>query len=65
MTEPILWKISVKSCGLHQLEGNYKKKWLLRENTFIRDFCYCQMDTEEIMRRVPGITRKEVKDIYE
>lgn len=24
-----------------------------------RDFCYCQMDPEEIMRRVPGITRKE------
>lgn len=28
-----------------------------------RDFCYCQMDPEEIMRRVPGITRKEAEFI--
>jgi hypothetical protein len=28
-----------------------------------RDFNYCQMDPEEIMRRVPGITRKEAEFI--
>jgi len=28
-----------------------------------RDFCYAQMDPEEIMRRVPGITRKEAEHI--
>lgn len=33
-------------------------------NTTIgRDLCYCQMDPEEIMRRVPGITRKEAEFI--
>lgn len=27
------------------------------------DKCYCQMDVDEVMRRVPGITRKEVEFI--
>ena len=33
-------------------------------NTSIgRDLCYCATDVEEIMRRVPGITRKEAEHI--
>jgi len=27
------------------------------------DFCYCAADVDEIMRRVPGITRKEAEHI--
>ena len=27
------------------------------------DQSYCQMDVDEVMRRVPGITRKEVEFI--
>eukprot|EP00339_Tiarina_fusa_P020727 CAMPEP_0117013578 /NCGR_PEP_ID=MMETSP0472-20121206/11177_1 /TAXON_ID=693140 ORGANISM="Tiarina fusus, Strain LIS" /NCGR_SAMPLE_ID=MMETSP0472 /ASSEMBLY_ACC=CAM_ASM_000603 /LENGTH=51 /DNA_ID=CAMNT_0004716925 /DNA_START=289 /DNA_END=444 /DNA_ORIENTATION=- len=27
------------------------------------DFCYCAADVDEIMRRVPGITRKEADHI--
>jgi len=28
-----------------------------------RDYCYCHHEVEEIMRRVPGITRREVEHI--
>lgn len=28
-----------------------------------RDFSYCQMDVDELMRRVPGLTRKEGEHI--
>ena len=31
--------------------------------TFGYDYHYCQMDVDEVMRRVPGITRKEVEHI--
>ena len=31
--------------------------------TIGEDKCYCQMDVDEVMRRVPGITRKEVEFI--
>jgi hypothetical protein len=53
-----------ESGPLPAYDGNYtmediKDIWY---NTSIgRDYCYCQMDPEEIMRRVPGITRKEAE----
>lgn len=31
--------------------------------TIGRDFCYAQMDIDELMRRVPGISRKECEHI--
>jgi len=27
------------------------------------DFCYCQMDIDELLRRVPGLSRKEAEHI--
>lgn len=46
--------------GPHTMEDIRKVMW----NTSIgRDFCYVQAEAEEIMRRVPGITRKEAEHI--
>lgn len=46
--------------GTYTMEDIRKVMWT---SSVGRDFCYCQMDTEEIMRRVPGITRKEAEHI--
>lgn len=44
--------------GTHTME-DIREIW---HNTSIgRDICYCQHEPEEIMRRVPGITRKEAE----
>ena len=41
--------------GPYTMEDIRKVMW----NTSVgRDFCYCSVDAEELMRRVPGITRK-------
>lgn len=46
--------------GTYTMEDIRRVVW----NTSVgRDFCYCQADVDEIMRRVPGITRKEVEHI--
>ena len=41
--------------GPYTMEDIRKVMW---NTTVGRDFCYCVTDVEEIMRRVPGITRK-------
>ena len=46
--------------GVYSMEDIRKVMWNTRVG---RDHCYCQMDVEEIMRRVPGITRKECEHI--
>ena len=38
-------------------------KKLFDQTTMGKDINYCQMDVDEVMRRVPGITRKEVEHI--
>jgi len=47
-------------CGPYTMEDIRK----MYQNTHVgRDFCYCQMEPDEIMRRVPGITRRECEHI--
>lgn len=41
--------------GPYTMEDIRKVMW---NTTVGRDFCYCATDVEEMMRRVPGITRK-------
>ncbi len=41
--------------GPYTMEDIRKVMW---NTTVGRDICYCVTDVEEIMRRVPGITRK-------
>ena len=46
--------------GPYTMEDIRKVMW----NTSVgRDGCYCYHEPEEIMRRVPGITRKEAEQI--
>jgi hypothetical protein len=46
--------------GVYTMEDIRKVMW----NTSVgRDFCYTHADADEIMRRVPGISRKEVHHI--
>jgi len=46
--------------GAYTMEDIRKVMWNSRVG---RDYCYCHHEVEEIMRRVPGITRKEVEHI--
>lgn len=51
-----------ESGPLPAYDGTYTMedvRGIFHNTTAGRDLCYCQMDPEEIMRRVPGITRKE------
>lgn len=55
-----------ESGPLPAYDGNFNMEDIRKvyHNTAIgRDMCYCQMDPEEIMRRVPGITRSEAEYI--
>jgi hypothetical protein len=46
--------------GPYTMEDVRKVMW----NTSVgRDFCYCYHEPDEIMRRVPGLTRKEAEHI--
>lgn len=46
--------------GTYTIEDIRKVMW----NASVgKDFCYCAVDIDEIMRRVPGITRKEAEHI--
>lgn len=55
-----------ESGPLPSYDGTYTMEDIRKvmNNTRIgKDLCYCQMDVDELMRRVPGITRKECEHI--
>lgn len=55
-----------ESGPLPSYDGTYTMEDIRKVMTQVRigeDKCYCQMDVDEVMRRVPGITRKEVEFI--